>query len=302
MTSLWSDHTIDAGCFFNAQAALLSLSTDSLTQEGVAHSRIVLYSVMNGAVREVAVCPWRAASMAVALQGEVKRGLALGEDGELLEISQSGTRDLSLARHAGGPTPRGPLRKVKSLAGHAVVVGMNRQVYAVGPDGKWQDMSPPAEAGLLGGFESLAGPSLDDFVCVGWRGEIWRCRQGDWTKLDSPTPLLITNITLLPDGSYMACGLDGLLLVGRGDQWRACDQTPVDQNLYGIAAHAGGVYATSVDSLYEVREERLCKVSDASIQDAQTVHSLQSIDANTLGVVGAKVLSLRIDDSWTHCN
>ncbi|MGM9485030.1 hypothetical protein ACS5PN_27825 [Roseateles sp. NT4] len=301
MTSLWTDHTIDAGCFLNPGVAMLSISTDSLSRDEVVHSQVVMYSVANGAVREMATCPWRVVSLTVMQQGGTKRCLALGEDGQLLEISQAGVRDLSLTSHVGAPKRRGPLRKVRSFAGQPIVVGMNRQVYAVESDGQWRDLSPPVEPAPLGGFEGAAGLSLDDFICVGWRGEMWRYRQGAWTKLDSPTNLLVTDITRTGEGNYFACGLNGLVLTGRDDHWHSLDQRPFDLNLYSVAEHSGSVYVASMYGLYEIREERLHDVSYGPIQPPATAHTVQSVDASTLGLVGAKDLYLRKDGAWMRC-
>lgn len=140
MTSLWQDHSIDAGCFINSVGVLLSISTDATSADEIVHSRLILYFTNNGAVREVGTYPWKILSMAMANRGGPRTGYALSEDGPLLRVEQAGSRELS----AGAPPYRGSLRKVRSVGDAMVVVGMRHQVLAVQANDTWQDLSPAA--------------------------------------------------------------------------------------------------------------------------------------------------------------
>lgn len=294
MTSLWQDHSIDAGCFINSIGVLLSLSTDATSNAGIEHSQLILYATDNGAVREIGTYPWKIVSLAMTYRNATSTGYALGENGPLIRIEQSGTHDLSAAL----PQLRGPLRKVRPVGDAMVIVGMRHQVIAEHANDQCDDLSPIAATGPLGGFEAVAGESLDNFICAGWNGEIWQRLKGRWNKLDSPTNVLITDIAQGPDGTYVACGLAGLIVMGQGDEWRVLDQGRFNLNLYSVVYHAGRFYVSSMYGLYELRDdEKLYDISYDTTPSPTTAHTVQSV-GRALGLIGAKDLYLRDGPAW----
>ena len=295
MSSILNDYSLDTGCFLSEHAALLALSMDSLSQQDKPHSYVVSYFVDNGAIREVGTYGWPIVSMAMSTTAIPKFGLALGAEGELLSIDRSGARDVSAANSPNNAHLRGPMRKVRCIDGQMIVVGMNRQAYVIHQDGLWEDISPAPAVGPVSGFEAIAGLAREDIVCAGWRGEIWCRTAGAWRQLPSPTNTLITDLAVSEDGTYYACGLNGLVLTGRGDQWRVLDQGRFDLNLYSVAVAGEHVYPSSLYGVYELRDDLLYRVAIAP--PPGTAHVVQAIGSG-VALLGAKDLYLMSDGRW----
>lgn len=296
MGDLLGQFSIDAGSFVGSGGVFLSLSADEVAKTGLDQSRLFSYFVANGAMREIGTFPWKVVSMAVVRWPSGVRGLALSEDGKLLSLGVDNHLDLSIDARAGNPPLRGPLRKVRSIGSDVVVVGMNHQVYKVSEGGQWEDLSPPAAASPIGGFEALAGTSAADMVCAGWRGTLWRRSGTVWRQLVSPTNVLISDLARMPSGSYVGCGLAGLVVAGVEDTWRVFDQGRFDLNLYSVAAGPETTLVASLYGVYRFSEERLYPV-DFGADPPLTAHTVNVLTAG-FGLLGAKDLFLQDGGQW----
>ena len=109
--------------------------------------------------------------------------------------------------------------------------------------------------------------------------------------------MIITDIAQGPDGQFVACGLGGLIVMGRGDEWRVLDQGAFRHNLYSVTFHEDRVFVTSLQGLYELRDERLHSVTFGDTPPPTTAHIVESV-RGALGLIGTKDLYLRNGDAW----
>jgi hypothetical protein len=289
------DMSVDAGDFSSKNAARLSISFDGVAQSGIVESNLYYYDTGSGAIREYPVAPWKVISMAHSRRTGGLLTFALGEDGQMFVFEKLTARErpLTPTAHEGG---RGPLRKIRAFGDAVLAVGMDRQVYEFQPDETWVNRSAPGtRAKPVTGFEAVTGAGSDDFYCGGWRGEIWYCAAGVWHQIDSPTNILITDLSMAGDVVY-GCGLAGLILVGSGTQWRVLDQGAFDLDLYSICAYQDRIFAASLHGVYELRQNKLYDVN-FGIKPPKTAHTLCPV-ADGLGVIGAKDLLFFDGTSW----
>lgn len=191
---------------------------------------------------------------------------------------------------------RGPMRKIRAFGDAVLAVGMDRQVYEFKPDETWVNRSAPStRAKPVTGFEAVTGTGLNDFYCAGWRGEIWHRSAGVWRQIDSPTNVLITDLTVAGDTIY-GCGLGGLVIAGSGSQWRVLNQGTFDRDLYSVCVYQGRIFAASLYGVYELKHDKLYNVN-FGMQSPKTAHTLCPA-ADGLGVIGAKDLLFFDGTSW----
>ena len=296
MASMLGDISIDVGDFSSRNGARLSLSIDARARAGIVESEINYYDTGSGAIREQAVLSWKVVSMTHTRRTGSLLTFALGEDGQLVVIEKVKVWERPLTAMPGYEAGHGPLRKLRAFGDAVVAVGMDRRVYEFRPDETWFDRSAPAtRAKPVTGFEAVTGSGLEDFYCAGWRGEIWHCAAGKWQQIDSPTNIMITDLTLAGDTVY-GCGLAGLILVGSGAQWRVLDQGAFDLDLYSICVYEGRIFAASLYGVYELKQDKLHDV-DYGIVPPTTAHTLCSTPEG-LGVIGAKDLFFFDGATW----
>ncbi len=296
MVSLLADMSADVGDFSSQHAARLSLSIDADAKSGVLESRLYYYDTGNGAIRKYAVVPWKVVSMTHSRRTGGLLTFALGDEGEMFVFEKLTSRERPLNTAPAYQAGRGPMRKIRAFGDAALAVGMDRQVYEFKPDETWANRSAPGtRAKPVTGFEAVTGTSLNDFYCAGWRGEIWHCRAGAWQQIDSPTNILINDLTVVGDTIY-GCGLAGLIIAGSGSQWRVLDQGPFKVDLYSICAYQGRIFAASLYGVFELMQDKLHSV-DFGVPAPKTAHTLCPV-ADGLGLIGAKDLFFFDGTSW----
>ena len=77
--------------------------------------------------------------------------------------------------------------------------------------------------------------SEDDFRAVGFLGEIWRCRSGQWRPDSSPTNLTLNKVLVVSDPLAFIVGKAGILLRYDGAGWAVLPQASFDLELSDLA-------------------------------------------------------------------
>jgi hypothetical protein len=296
VVSMLGDMSVDAGDFSSKNAARLSISFDANAQSGMVESNLYYYETVSGAIRKYAVAPWKVISIAHSRRTGGLLTFALGEDGQMFVFEKLTAWERPLTATPAYEGGRGPLRKIRAFGDAVLAVGMDRQVYEFQLDETWANRSAPGtRAKPVTGFEAVTGAGGDDFYCAGWHGEIWHCAAGAWHQIDSPTNILITDLTVAGNTVY-GCGLAGLILAGSGRRWRVLDQGAFNLDLYSICAYQSRIFAASLHGVYELKQDKLYAV-DFGIKPPKTAHTLCSV-ADGLGVIGAKDLFFFDGTSW----
>jgi hypothetical protein len=296
MANLFDGISANVGDFSSANAARLALSIDAISQAERLDSRIVFYDTRNGGILEHCNVVWKAVSMTHTRRNGSLQTFVLGENGQVLIVEKERVRSCDIDRSLGNDRRGGPMRKIRAFGDAIVAVGMNRQVYFLDLSEKWVEISAPRTNGSpVTGFEAIVGIGLDDFICAGWRGEIWRRLKGVWIQFHSPTNVLISDM-VVADGKIFGCGLAGLLLSGDSQTWRVVDQGTFDIDLFSVAYYRGRLFVASLYCVYELKDDKLYDV-DYGIEPPGTAHTLCTVEEG-MALIGAKDLYFLKDLSW----
>ncbi|MCG8488639.1 MAG: hypothetical protein MI756_14295 [Chromatiales bacterium] len=163
----------------------------------------------------------------------------------------------------GSETPRqlGRIRSVRAIGGLAHAAGMGRQVYRREATGDWRAIDSGARRqqkdGKVVGFEGIDGFAADDIYAAGWNGEIWHYDGQSWRQIDSPTDQILSNLVCGGDGYVYACGRRGLLLCGRGDEWRVIRQESTIEDIWGLAWFNDSLYLSTMRAVYRLNDDVL---------------------------------------------
>jgi hypothetical protein len=155
-----------------------------------------------------------------------------------------------------GPRYRGDLRDLRWIGEHLYTAGMSRQVYRREASRSWVRMDDGVVQPLgnleVVGFNSIDGCSESDLWAVGFRGEIWRCLNGQWHEADSPTNVILHRVRTISQDLTFACGQKGVLLRRRGDMWEIVDHSATDEDLWGMEWFQDNLYVASASEVYRL--------------------------------------------------
>jgi len=208
---------------------------------------------------------------------------ALGPDGEILVGSPNGApQEETLDETIEGPQGRGPLRDLRLIGDHPYAVGMSRQVYRREGAGIWRHRDEgtvlPLGSKIVAGFNSIDGLSEDDFYAVGFGGEIWRCLKGRWRQIESPTNVVLHRVRVVPDDLAYACGQEGVLLRGRGDEWEQIDHGATEDNLWDLEWYGDRLYLAHDDGLFTLKGANSLEAVKFGIRGTITCRHLHAND------------------------
>lgn len=280
-------HSFRRGCLGKNGRLLLLLVNDAMAQEGEPHTGVVLWD--NGRFRPVVTTAWTACA-AVYLDWPDAEFAVVGEQGQLLKVrADGGATEETLS---GDASPGSCIwRGAAVIDGQLFAVGTGFCCAVVGPDGARLDLSAQrlgmVTEGLGVGFESLDGTSGSDIVAVGWDGAIWCFDGARWEVQDSPVNLILSDVTVLADGEFWACGQEGTVVRGRRGMWRALE-AGLPSNLWSLAPYQGGVVAASTLGLFrfDVDDDSLQSIDLDS--NARSFYWLDAKRGEVLLSTGAK--------------
>jgi hypothetical protein len=204
-----------------------------------------------------------------------------------------------------GPEDRGFICHVKVIGEHAYAAGMGRQVYRrIGP-GKWEQFekgldtswNDPAD---VTGFNAIDGLSEDDIYAVGFDGDIWQCRKGEWHKVLSPTNLIIERVRAVRPDLVFAAGAWGLLLRGHDDSWDSIAQTATREGFWGLEWFQNRLYLATQHALFRLTDTDNLEPIDDGFPKPRTYSKLHAANG-ALWSFGESHLSWTTDgERWNE--
>lgn len=303
MVSQWTqDFSYIAGAVRYADLAYLALVNDKLAYEMNEHSYLIQWDAgewcrsknnfeKNWSTVSICVCKYPS-----------EQGIYLGAWGEVLCVGSGDVHEESISTDTSSPASRGPLRSVRSIAGQAYAVGMDRQVYRREGSNQWISIDQGARPQLGNtkpiGFDAIDGFSANEIYASGRNGEIWYYGGTIWIQIDSPTDLTLANICCAEDGKVYICGSSGVLLRGRGETWELIEHDLVD-DLWGIAWYKGKLYLATRDSLFTLNDNDEIQPVDMGSDKASTCYTLSVADG-VLWSIGAKDVIAFDGKQWTR--
>ncbi|ROM72885.1 hypothetical protein BK654_24475 [Pseudomonas brassicacearum] len=197
------------------------------------------------------------------IDGEYRAWWILGKRGEVVEIKQ-GPSSFELIADAGtGGKKLGYMNKITVIDGELYACGYNRQVYRRS-NGTWMHM----DQGLLYtgtkdgiSLESMAGHSKRDIHAVGNAGEIWFFDGSRWRQCDSPTNVDLNEVATFDQDKYIACGDDGLVLVGSKDCWTVIQNDEVEGDLWGAVSFQDRLYVAGFEGIGIIDNNQVKKLA-----------------------------------------
>ncbi len=225
----------------------------------------------------------------------------LGPHGHVMILGSKDNHPEVVGEGDGGVSARGPLTRVRTIAGKAYAVGMDRQVYRRDDANRWTCIDQSARPGPkeVKGFESIDGFRADDIYAVGYDGDIFHWNGKAWRQIDSPTNLILTDVCCAADGQVYIVGQMGTIIRGRGDRWEVLDHGGGKAHLWNCAVFQGRLYTTTNSKLLHLGADGKLVPVDFGDDLPGTVYHLATGDGILLSI-GAKDVMSFDGTTWTR--
>jgi hypothetical protein len=225
--------------------------------------------------------------------------VAIGSNGDVVVVGQGEWKEEHVFGKSKEADSSWEFSEVREIAGKAYAVDMDRRVFRRDKPGVWTILNAGLpEAGDEDGLESIHGFSEDDLYAVGWEGQIWHYNGKKWRPVDSPTNVLLNSVVCAGDGYVYACGLAGILLRGKGTQWKAIEQEDVELDLWDVEWFDGKLYVSTMQFLYTLEGDGL-ELVEFDDDIPKTCYHLSTRDG-VLWSIGAKDVMEFDGKEWTR--
>lgn len=275
------------------------LSNDSLAEQKVPHSQLIVWD--NGEWSSLGMKNWATHAITVATK-PLAQMVVVSEWGQVFVFGSGDMGHEELINDGDiSPKERGPLRRAANIEGLVYACGMNYQVYKRSEANQWKciDESIPKKKEVTG-FEAIAGNSEDSIYAVGWGGEIWHYDGKIWNQEKSPTNLILTGVTIAPNGIVYACGQRGLILKRENNEWKIiAEKNNPKFDLWDIKWFKGKLYTSGMSwlFLYDEKNDNLVPPEDFSGENPQTFYHLSVADG-ILWSIGSKDIVSFDGEKW----
>lgn len=287
------------GFIFNKDRIVVVVSSAKLEEDGVEHAFVCdwkdgAWNFWDEDFSVVKVCVYCTSSGLTLIE--------MGSDGEIRVADASGFRDEIINTTPESPSRLRPLNDIRLIGNHIYVTGMRRQVFRRRYTAStWErcdgGVLVPRTSKEVAGFLSIDGFNDSEIYAVGYRGQIWRFDGSIWSRIASPTNMRLESVRCIDGRSAIAVGDQGLILIGRNDQWDVVKQDIIDETLTDIEEVRGSVFiSTEIGSLYKLDGLHLIEI-DTGLGKEITTANLHS-DGKTLLSVGERNLLLFDGSVW----
>ncbi|MDF5882270.1 hypothetical protein P4133_20515 [Pseudomonas aeruginosa] len=229
---------------------------DQLTEQGAANATLIKWNLSSPPPAAFNLA-WYCTRMAIQ---KVPRGggielIYMGPDGHMGYGTANGDSEAPIWPAGEGPDVYGVLRDLQGIGDGVYAVGMGRQVYRRDPSGAWQrkDAGTLQDRELMDvvGFNAIHGLDEADLYAVGYAGEVWRCGNGRWEHLDSPTNVILNAVHMLPDRRVVVAGKNGFLMIGSASAWKVVE-TGLDAQIWDVQYFNDDIYLATSNALYRL--------------------------------------------------
>lgn len=211
--------------------------------------------------------------------------ISIGPDGHLIHARPDGFEETTVAPAGSGPDVHGVIRDMQTIGASVYAVGMSRQVYRRSVEGTWQrhdhgTLQNPNDMEIVG-FNAIHGLNEDELFAVGFNGEAWRCRQGRWEQLPTPTTQVLNSVQVLADGRVIAAGKNGVLMVFNHGEW-TLQKTGLRDEILDVQAFANDIYVATQRALYRLTEGKSLEIIDMGLGAGITCGQLHAAHGTLL--------------------
>jgi hypothetical protein len=234
---------VSDGCVVRKDSLLLALGFNSNPEQE--YSRVGFH--LEGQWRHFDV----PTDAVVSVTANSELGYAMGSGGSIFELplAATTTRDAFNERVRSwvidSAVEYGELTRIRLIGETPYCCGQSGQIYRLG-DGGWAraDHGLRSDDDEAPDFEDLDGFGPAEIYAVGVGGALYRFDGHRWHRIESPTNVNISNIRCHSNGVCCACGDDGLIMWGRGDEWNLLGDPVPDKNYWGLEVFEEFVYVS----------------------------------------------------------
>jgi len=158
-----------------------------------------------------------------------------------------------------GPQHIGPLEEIRVIDNEAYVVGSGRVVYKHIKNGKWEAIDKGIRSinDDVAGFFSIDGFTHDELYAAGYDGELFRYDGTQWRQITLPTNMILYRVLCAPDGKTYVSGQNGILFVGRGDDWLEIEHNSFNHTIWGSTWFKGSTYFSTSHGVFKLVDKTL---------------------------------------------
>lgn len=253
---------------------------DELKEAGSTNSRLLRWTRSDGKWQSYRL-KWHAIRLGV-IPGSDPVIVAIGPDGSYIEGTSAGPSEGYIDNSDDGPNRRGDIRDLRIIGGHAYATGMSRQIYRREAAGVWHRFDDgvvqPRGAISVAGFNAIDGLDENNIYAVGFNGEIWHFQNLKWTRIDSPTGVVLHRVRTVRDNIVFACGQEGVLIEGFDSQWRIVEHGISLPDLWGMEWFNDRLYVACDDGLYALKSNDVLEKINIGLGDNWTFRHLHAND------------------------
>lgn len=174
-----------------------------------------------------------------------------------------------------GPQHFGDITSVRMIGSHRFIVGMARTVYKEKRLNEWLRIDEGVrqefdvqDKNFFPGFTSIHGFNEGDIYAVGESGEIFHFDGKNWKKVESPTNLSLERVVCGSNGMVYACGINGVIVEGRGHYWKCVINNQTRKTLWGATFFNGYPYFSGKDGIFSIVDDNLVQVLSKDVLGA----------------------------------
>jgi len=297
--------SFDSGFIQDSNTIRIIARLDEMTALDEPNTTFVKWDRLEATAQSFSV-DWYAANMWVHNNPDVEV-IAVGPDGRVIVGGVSESYEEVIDDSDDGPPMTGLIRDFTLIGEHFYAAGMGRMVYRREARGNWvrRDggiVQDPTSLEVKG-FNSIDGLSERDIYAVGFDGEIWNYRK-KWQQIDSPTNVILNRVRAIDEDRIYACGQNGLLLCGAGNDWEVVEHEATKEELWDIVEYNGDLYVSADENLYTLNNNFELQEVDLGLDDSMTFGRLYASDGLLLSVGDKNVcwtLDGRVWNDFTTC-
>jgi hypothetical protein len=225
---------------------------DSLAEAGSTLTNVMKWLRPSGQW-EAFCCGFRAVRIGLTY-GPTPHAFFAGSGGDICVVNPQGGREEHVDPTNDGPVRRGDIVDLRVIGGEVYCAGMGRQVYKrLGKD-RWEHIDTGAvqPRGVIevSGFNCIDGVSSELLYAAGFNGEIWRRAGTQWSRMPSPTNVVLNWIRVIEPNKAFCAGQLGVLLEYDGTQWRVIDLGGFNADIWSIEWFGGNLYLGTEAGLF----------------------------------------------------
>lgn len=178
----------------------------------------------------------------------------------------------------------GEIRSVSEIGGKAHAVGSCGMVYRLDNLSDWTRI----DEGLSDNFNARAihGFGTSDLYAAGGKGKIRHYDGTNWSKVDNLTDENLTCVKCIQNETVYIGGYKGTLIQAKKGNWKLLNNKNMTDDIWDLEWFDGDLYVSTMNCLYRLEGDELCKVDFGNDIPATTYH-LSSIE-DILWSIGRK--------------